>query len=148
MTVYDLSADRALVESYMVDRCKVLRDPEGTTDDELDDVTLEYPANPGDETTVYGDPDGGPCLLGRFVRRESRTDEGGQRVYRRLHRIRFPFDAPPFVVRDVVLMVTSPDVASSPRLVGQRFRVVEDDDRSLAASRIVLVEDEEGARVR
>lgn len=148
MTVFDLSADRALVESYMVDRCKVLRDPEGTTDDSLNDITLEYPDVPTDETVVYGDPDGGPCLLGRFVRRESRTDEGGQRIYRRLHRVRFPFDAPAFKVRDVVDMVASPDAASSPRLVGQRFRVVEDDDRSLAASRIVLVEDEEGARVR
>ena len=143
----DLSPLRSLAESYMIDRCIVRRDPERTLDDTLN-ASLEYEDSAGDATTIYGDTTGGPCLVGRDRRLEGRSSEGGQTVVRAGKRVRFTVGTPVIWIGDEVNMVASPDPRSNPVLVGKRFRVAEVDDRSLAASQIVYVEDWQGARAR
>lgn len=138
----DLSYARTIAEQYMVDRCRVRRDPEGPLNDTLDPNTLEYAEDPG--TVLYE----GRCLVSRPTRRDTRNSEGGQSVHRRGMKVRFPVSAPRFKLRDMVEIVASPDPQSNAQLVGQKFRVIEPDDRSLVASRIVLVEDDTGARAR
>lgn len=130
-------------EGYLIDRGKVLRDPEGPLDDTLDPTTLELIEPDADKTTVYQ----GPCLLGPSLRSSSDA-EGGQTIFRRYWKVRFPISAPRFKTGDVLVMEVSPDPRSSPQLVDQRFRLFDVDDRSLAATRIVLAEDEAGARAR
>lgn len=146
--VIDLDLARATAETWMIDRCKLLRDTQGALDDTLNSTTLEYESNPSDSTTIYGDPDGGPCLVGKEVRRENRNSEGGQTVARRIHHVRLPMSAPRALTGDIVVMVASPDVRSNPNSVGQRFRVIEGDERSFASSQIVTVEDAAGVRTR
>lgn len=139
----DLSLARTIAEEHMIDRCQVIRDPEGTLDDDIDPVTREHVHNPGDETTIYE----GPCLAAK-TDQQSRTAEGGQTMFRRQWRIRFPISVPRLLAGDIVVMVPSEDPRSNPDLVDQRFKIVEVDDRSFRSSRMAWAEDEKGAKAR
>lgn len=140
MTLPDLSVGQALVESVMIDRAKVLDDPQGPLDDTVNpDTGLSTPpAN--DVTTVHE----GPCLAGK-VNRQDRSGEGGQIVSRRVWRVRWPLSAPRFYPGQVIEFVASADPRSNPALVGLRVRIDEVDQRSLVVDRIVFGSDEAGA---
>lgn len=144
----DLALARTIAESAMIDRCQVHRDPQGGLDDVLNPATLDYDADPDDATLIYGGAEGGPCLVGKEQRREARSAEGGQSVYRRILHVRLPTSAPRLLTGDIVTMTASPEPDSNPKLVGQRYRVIEGDERSFASSQIVTVEDAAGSRTR
>jgi hypothetical protein len=135
----DLSSARAKAEDALVDRCRILRDPQGQRDDVYDRSTNKLTRPPGDEAVVFE----GPCLVSQRQYRE-REMEGAQQVRRQVWQVRIPLSSPEIRKRDVVLMLRS----ARPDLVGRRFRVLEVNRNSLATTKRIYAEDEQGAVAR
>lgn len=136
----DLSAARSTAEGMLVDRCRILRDPQGKRDDVLDRATLQLSRPSGDETVVYE----GPCLVSERRLRAGQEEEGGGPVRRQNWQVRIPLSAPETRIRDIVLMLAS----RRPELVGRRFRIGEINRNTLATTRRHFAEDVEGATAR
>lgn len=137
---FDQTAERALIESRMLDTCVITRDSSGVDDDTLDPVTLNL--TPAGATTVYS----GPCSVspasGSVARREGERQDTRQEWN---HRI--PLSAPLPLYGDVV-EITAVHTDGDPALVGRRFVVQRVNAHTLGVSRRSVLHDEKAVTVQ
>lgn len=144
MTI-DLTDARDVVDSVFEDdgtECVITSDPQGSTDDMLDESTLALTPRTGDTTTVYT----GPCLA-RPVQGfgQSQRQEGGTQQYLDTWRLRLPTTATGVDLGHLVTFTSAPNDAE---LLGRSFRITKRLGGSLSVSRLFLMEERErGPRI-
>lgn len=158
--IFDQTAERAAVESRMLDTCRITRDPEGVQDDILDPVTLELvppgttytPTTPYDPRAVYSAEDEsivyeGKCSIAAYggVGNENRT-EGDRENTRQLWRAHVPITVAPLY--GDTLEVLGVHAGGDGSLLERRFTVVRIGAHTLGVRRPLVLQDEKAVTVQ
>lgn len=129
----NLDPIKKIVEGYMVDRCTVVRDPEGSSDDLWNDVTGQYEPPVGDFLQVYA----GPCMIypnSAFTERQRGDVPENVTQYW----LEVPIAALGFEPEDIVTCTVADN---DPALVGKVFILDTEETDTYAASRRLRMHD-------
>ena len=118
---------RVAAEALMVDSCTVQR-PTGTVTDHVTGEVFPY------FVPVYS----GLCKLQQTISQAANPTSGGHSFTVLESRFDTPVGSGPFLVGDMVTIVTAP---LDPQLVGRVFRIVEPFNKSFATAQRVRVEE-------
>lgn len=128
----DLSFAQEAVEELMDDRCQIMFDPEGSTDDTFDPATLLVVPTEPDDLYIYQ----GRCTL-KAAPTYTEGLHGGQEVQQRDYVLKLPLAAPEIPIGAVVTMTAA---RRDPQLVGQRFSVTDRATGTFSVSRKISLD--------
>jgi hypothetical protein len=128
----DLSPIQRFIEGEMSDTIELRVVPEGVTDDQFDDVTLEYYPISGDIDTLYD----GPAMIVPDNNQPVNDLQGGVPTLLTFYRMRIPLGSPEIPENAEVKVLTSFRDAG---MVGRYFLVISGTVTTLAISRTYLL---------
>lgn len=113
----NLDGARRSVDKLFLDRCVIVRDPEGARDDVYDEATMQMVPATDDSKRVYS----GKCV---FTTKDLQSNEAkeyaGQEATDATYRIALPWNVPDMAIGDVITCTAS---KYDKTLQGRKFRV-------------------------
>lgn len=134
----DHRAGKDFIETFMIDRCVVTRDPQSVYDNVLDRATGKL---------VPPDNDNFPIYQGKCVVKRPRSDtaqpvvQAGQELGLRTYKVLLPWDESEVRLGDMITISRSRD----PFIQGKRMRILDADGGTHALYRTLFCTDLEGA---